>query len=101
MLRANLANDAIRNRKDTLKEGWSFLTTTMDVQSAMEEMQKKQEAGAAEESDDMKELEGDMVGKVSNCMSRILSELTLTGQLLLVSWKGTRFVACCFCVEPP
>lgn len=51
-------------RKDTLKEGWSFLTTTLDVQSAMEEMQRRQENGAAEESEEMKELEGDMVGKV-------------------------------------
>lgn len=30
----------------------------------MEEMQKKQESGADEESAEMKELEGDMVGKV-------------------------------------
>ena len=46
-----------------------------DVQSAMTEMQKAQESGQMPtDEDEMKELEGD-----------------LTGKLLLVSWKGTRF----------
>lgn len=54
-----------------MKEGWSFLTTTLDVQSAMEEMQKKQESVGDEESAEAKELEGDMVGKVSEISTSV------------------------------
>jgi hypothetical protein len=63
------------SKKDTVKEGWSFLTSTLDVQSAMTDMQKMQDGKAeALPEDQMKDLESDLMGK-----------------MLLVGWKGTRF----------
>lgn len=57
----------MKDRGATLKEGWSFLSTTMDVQSAMAQMEKNGEV-------DEEKLGEELMGK-----------------MMLVSWKGTRF----------
>ncbi|EGG08242.1 uncharacterized protein MELLADRAFT_35053 [Melampsora larici-populina 98AG31] len=56
-----------------IKEAWGMLSSTLDVQSAMVDLEKRQEKGELPE-DEMEQLNKDLVGK-----------------LLLISWKGTRF----------
>ncbi|KAH8918710.1 DnaJ-domain-containing protein [Atractiella rhizophila] len=63
----------VKEVKNTVKEGWSFLATTMDVQNAMEDMMRRQERGELDE-DELKNLEAD-----------------LSGKMLLVTWRGTSF----------
>merc|ERR1711939_1276813 len=60
----------MKDRGSTIKEGWSFLSSTMEVQSAMAAMEKQGEVAEA----DMAKMEEAMVGKV-----------------MLVTWRGTRF----------
>ncbi|KAK9895424.1 DnaJ-domain-containing protein [Cystobasidium minutum MCA 4210] len=57
----------MKDRGATLKEGWSFLSTTLDVQSAMSQLEKNGEV-------DEEKLGEELMGK-----------------MMLVSWKGTRF----------
>lgn len=59
----------MKDRGATIKEGWSFLSTTMDVQSAMSQLEKN---GQLDEDDP--KMGEDLIGK-----------------MMLVSWKGTRF----------
>lgn len=56
-----------------IKEAWGMLSSTLDVQTAMMDIGKKQEKGELAE-EEMERLSKDLVGK-----------------LLLISWKGTRF----------
>ncbi|GAA6024789.1 hypothetical protein JCM11491_000783 [Sporobolomyces phaffii] len=63
----------VKEKGTTLKEGWSFLSTGLDVQRAMLDMEKRQEKGELGE-DEMKRLEEE-----------------LSGTLLLVAWKGSKF----------
>jgi len=63
----------LKDKGSTIKEGWSFLTSTVDVQVAMEDIVKKQEKGGIDETE-----------------MRML-EMDLSAKLLLVSWKGTAF----------
>ncbi|GAA5839630.1 hypothetical protein JCM9279_006002 [Rhodotorula babjevae] len=63
----------VKEKGATLKEGWSFLSTGLDVQRAMVDMEKRQERGDLGE-DEMKKL-----------------EMELSGTLLLVAWKGSKF----------
>lgn len=63
----------VKEKGATLKEGWSFLSTGLDVQRAMTEMEKRQERGEMGEEE----------------MRRMEEELS--GTLLLVAWKGSKF----------
>ncbi|GAA5913290.1 hypothetical protein JCM6882_000055 [Rhodosporidiobolus microsporus] len=63
----------VKEKGATLKEGWSFLSTGLDVQRAMVDMEKRQERGDLGE-DEMRKLEEE-----------------LSGTLLLVAWKGSKF----------
>ncbi|POY75277.1 hypothetical protein BMF94_1647 [Rhodotorula taiwanensis] len=63
----------VKEKGTTLKEGWSFLSTGLDVQRAMVDMEKRQEKGDLGE-DEMRQLEEE-----------------LSGTLLLVAWKGSKF----------
>jgi len=63
----------LKEKGTVVKEGWSFLTSTMDVQVAMEDMIKKQEKGLLGEEEEKQ------------------IEIDLTGKILLVSWRGTSF----------
>ena len=63
----------MKEKGSTLKEGWSFLSTGLDVQRAMLDLEKRQEKGDLDE-DEMKRLEEE-----------------LSGTLLLVAWKGSKF----------
>ncbi|GAA6049371.1 hypothetical protein JCM3770_007312 [Rhodotorula araucariae] len=63
----------VKEKGATLKEGWSFLSTGLDVQRAMVDMEKRQERGDLGE-DEMKRM-----------------EMELSGTLLLVAWKGSKF----------
>ncbi|GAA5827531.1 hypothetical protein JCM11251_003850 [Rhodosporidiobolus azoricus] len=63
----------VKEKGATLKEGWSFLSTGLDVQRAMVDMEKRQERGDLGE-EEMKKLEEE-----------------LSGTLLLVAWKGSKF----------
>ncbi|GAA5830073.1 hypothetical protein JCM3766R1_006757 [Sporobolomyces carnicolor] len=63
----------MKEKGTTLKEGWSFLSTGLDVQRAMLDLEKRQEKGDLGE-DEMKRLEEE-----------------LSGTLLLVAWKGSKF----------
>lgn len=56
-----------------IKEAWGMLSSTLDVQTAMMDLEKRQEKGELPE-EEMERLNKDLVGK-----------------LLLISWKGTRF----------
>ncbi|PLW50603.1 hypothetical protein PCANC_06961 [Puccinia coronata f. sp. avenae] len=56
-----------------IKEAWGMLSSTLDVQTAMMDLEKRQEKGEVAE-EEMEKLNKDLVGK-----------------LLLISWKGTRF----------
>ncbi|KAI8450485.1 X-domain of DnaJ-containing-domain-containing protein [Phakopsora pachyrhizi] len=56
-----------------IKEAWGMLSSTLDVQTAMMDLEKRQERGELPE-EEMEKLNKDLVGK-----------------LLLISWKGTRF----------
>ncbi|KAA1133711.1 hypothetical protein PGTUg99_032097 [Puccinia graminis f. sp. tritici] len=56
-----------------IKEAWGMLSSTLDVQTAMMDLEKRQEKGELPE-EEMEKLNKDLVGK-----------------LLLISWKGTRF----------
>ncbi|CAD6579819.1 MAG: hypothetical protein CYPHOPRED_001017 [Cyphobasidiales sp. Tagirdzhanova-0007] len=67
----------MKDRSATVKEGWQFLSTTLDVQQAMSAMEKQQaaaEGGDAKPEKDLMALEEAFMGK-----------------LMLVSWRGTRF----------
>jgi hypothetical protein len=55
----------MKEKGSTIKEGWSFLTSTVDVQVAMEDILKKQEKGGLDEAE-MKLLEMDLSAKVSS-----------------------------------
>lgn len=58
-----------------LKEGYSFLSVGLDVHSAMKDMQRRQEANGGElDEEDAKKMEAEM-----------------SGILLLVAWKGSKF----------
>ncbi|BGP41300.1 DnaJ-like protein [Rhodotorula kratochvilovae] len=63
----------VKDKGAMLKEGWSFLSTGLDVQRAMIDMEKRQEKGDLGE-DEMKRMEQE-----------------LSGTLLLVAWKGSKF----------
>lgn len=63
----------MKEKGTTLKEGWSFLSTGLDVQRAMVDMEKRQERGDLGE-EEMRQLEQE-----------------LSGTLLLVAWKGSKF----------
>lgn len=63
----------VKEKGKMLSEGWSFLSTGLDVQSAMKEMEKRQEKGEIGE-EEQRQIEQD-----------------LSGKLLLVAWKGSRF----------
>ncbi|GAA6019647.1 hypothetical protein JCM10207_006956 [Rhodosporidiobolus poonsookiae] len=63
----------VKEKGATLKEGWSFLSTGLDVQRAMVEMEKRQEKGELGEEE----------------MRRMEEELS--GTMLLVAWKGSKF----------
>ncbi|GAA6000932.1 hypothetical protein JCM5350_001523 [Sporobolomyces pararoseus] len=63
----------MKEKGSTLKEGWSFLSTGLDVQRAMLDLEKRQEKGDLDE-EEMKRLEEE-----------------LSGTLLLVAWKGSKF----------
>ncbi|GAA5871197.1 hypothetical protein JCM3774_006820 [Rhodotorula dairenensis] len=63
----------VKEKGTTLKEGWSFLSTGLDVQRAMLDMEKRQEKGDLGE-EEMRQLEQE-----------------LSGTLLLVAWKGSKF----------
>ncbi|GAA5999836.1 uncharacterized protein JCM10292_003764 [Rhodotorula paludigena] len=63
----------VKEKGATLKEGWSFLSTGLDVQRAMVDMEKRQAGGDLGE-EEMKKL-----------------EMELSGTLLLVAWKGSKF----------
>lgn len=63
----------VREKGKMLKEGYAFLSVGLDVHSAMKDMQSKQEAGELDE-EGVKQLEMDM-----------------SGILLLVAWKGSKF----------
>lgn len=56
-----------------VKEGWSFLSVGLEVQRTMADMEKRQEKGELGE-DEAKEI-----------------EMNLSGTLLLVAWKGSKF----------
>ncbi|GAA5970088.1 hypothetical protein JCM3765_006098 [Sporobolomyces pararoseus] len=63
----------MKEKGSTLKEGWSFLSTGLDVQRAMLDLEKRQEKGDLDEEE----------------MRRLEEELS--GTLLLVAWKGSKF----------
>ncbi|GAA5849141.1 hypothetical protein JCM8547_006460 [Rhodosporidiobolus lusitaniae] len=63
----------VKEKGATLKEGWSFLSTGLDVQRAMIDMERRQKKGDLRE-EEMKKLEEE-----------------LSGTLLLVAWKGSKF----------
>lgn len=63
----------MKERGAVLKEGWSFLSVGLDIQSSMADLERRQGKGELDESE-AKALEED-----------------LSGKLLLVSWRGTRF----------
>ncbi|GAA5974432.1 hypothetical protein JCM11641_003207 [Rhodosporidiobolus odoratus] len=63
----------VKEKGATLKEGWSFLSTGLDVQRAMIDMERRQEKGDLGE-EEMKKMEEE-----------------LSGTLLLVAWKGSKF----------
>lgn len=58
----------------TLKEGWSFLSVGLEVSRSMQEFEKRQEKGEVVSEEEMKRMEEDMSGK-----------------MLLVAWKGSKF----------
>ena len=51
-----------------LKEGWSFLSVGLDIQSSMADMERRQAKGELDE-DEMKNLETDLSGKVCPILS--------------------------------
>lgn len=58
-----------------LKEGWSLLSVGLDIHTAMKDMQQRQEESSGElDEAEVKRMEEDM-----------------SGILLLVAWKGSRF----------
>jgi len=63
----------MKEKGTTLKEGWSFLSTGLDVQRAMVDLEKRQQNGDLGEDE----------------MARLEQELS--GTLLLVAWKGSKF----------
>lgn len=65
----------MKDRGATVKEGWSFLSSTLDVQSAMTAMEKQQAALGDNPSEaDMAKMEEAIMGKV-----------------MLVTWVSHRF----------
>lgn len=54
----------VKEKGTMLKEGWSFLSVGLDVQSAMADMERRQAKGELDE-DEMKSIEADLSGKVS------------------------------------
>ncbi|KAG0143830.1 hypothetical protein CROQUDRAFT_95774 [Cronartium quercuum f. sp. fusiforme G11] len=65
--------ESTKQKGKVIKEAWGMLSSTLEVQSAMVDMEKRQEKGELAD-DEMERLNKDLVGK-----------------LLLISWKGTRF----------
>lgn len=63
----------MKDKSATVKEGWQFLSSTMDVQQAMSAMEKQQNGQDVAE-EEMAKLEEAMMGKI-----------------MLVTWRGTRF----------
>ncbi|KAM0750843.1 DnaJ-domain-containing protein [Meredithblackwellia eburnea MCA 4105] len=63
----------VKEKFTMLKEGWSFLSVGLDIQSSMADLEKRQAKGEVDE-EEMKNLEQD-----------------LSGKLLLVAWKGSKF----------
>ncbi|KAI9629261.1 hypothetical protein KEM48_011110 [Puccinia striiformis f. sp. tritici PST-130] len=80
-----------------IKEAWGMLSSTLDVQTAMMDMEKRQEKGELPE-EEMEKLNKDLVGKVVTSDFIQVAEsahlpplIYFYAQLLLISWKGTRF----------
>lgn len=65
--------ESTKQKGKMIKEAWGMLSSTLDVQTAMMDLEKRQGKGELPE-DEMERLNKDLVGK-----------------LLLISWKGTRF----------
>ncbi|MBW0498187.1 hypothetical protein O181_037902 [Austropuccinia psidii MF-1] len=65
--------ESTKQKGKMIKEAWGMLSSTLDVQTAMMDLEKRQEKGELPE-EEMERLNKDLVGK-----------------LLLISWKGTRF----------
>ncbi|GAA94860.1 uncharacterized protein L969DRAFT_90757 [Mixia osmundae IAM 14324] len=63
----------VQEKGRTIKEGFNLITSSIEVQNALEDMAKRTEAGELPE-EEQAQLEQDMTGKI-----------------LLVSWRGTRF----------
>lgn len=64
----------VKEKGTTLKEGWSFLSVGLDVRSAMADMERRQASGEALDEEEAAGIEKD-----------------LSGKLLLVAWKGSKF----------
>jgi hypothetical protein len=55
----------LKQSVQTVKEGWSFLSVGLDVQSAMADMERRQTKGEELGEEEMKQMEADLSGKVS------------------------------------
>jgi len=64
----------MKDKSATVKEGWQFLSSTIDVQQAMTAMEKQQASG----------------GELAEAEQAKLEEAVM-GKIMLVSWRGTRF----------
>lgn len=56
----------LKEKTGMVKETWSLLGSAINVQMSMEDMQKRQEKGDIDE-EELKQMEMDMSGKVSQC----------------------------------
>ena len=70
----------LKEKGTMLKEGWSFLSVGLDIQSSMSAMKILEEG--PDESEEVK-------GKREEEMRKLESEMS--GKLLLVAWKGSKF----------
>lgn len=70
----------LKEKTTMLKEGWSFLSVGLDIQSSMAAMKLLEEGGEEKPGEE---------GKREEELKRIEGELS--GKLLLVAWKGSKF----------
>lgn len=83
----------IKEKTTMLKEGWSFLSVGLDVQSSMTAMQALESRMG---DIDVTPGEGGQVGEGGKGAGELEAEMKriegeLSGKLLLVAWKGSKF----------
>ncbi|KAG8932838.1 hypothetical protein FRC01_012171 [Tulasnella sp. 417] len=87
----------IKERGAIIKESWGVISSAIDVQTAMDDLERQQESGKIF-PEELRALEEDLTGKVgrkpatrTHFLTELLSFPSHKTKILLASWRGTRY----------